>query len=196
MSYPPDPAPMRAWAVRHNALFLAKPEPSWFEAWEPFDTMIAPSHYVNSVVAKTPAGQFVYVEPWTADEGMEPVDRTLLAFATHDGLRVRASARVGEWFLTRVAYVGTAPPNRVPLGDGVWDRDVATFAPMPAQAQAAFHPRVRALLESWRFRGHIEMRVGGMVVHVAGLRPMPADLSRLADFVPKLLASALAYPTT
>ena len=195
MPFPPDPEPTRAWAARHRMLFFPQPEPSWFEAWEPYDTMIAPARYVNSVVAQTAAGAVVYVEPWTADEGMEPVDRTLLAFATHQGLRARASARIGEWFLTRVAYVGSAPPHRVQLGDEAWDRDVMTYAPLPEHAHHAFSPPVRELLRAWQFRGHIEMRPGGLVVHVGGLRPTPADLDRLADFVPRLLSCALTYPS-
>ena len=195
MVFPPDPEPMRNWAARRGMLFFARPDPAWFEAWEPYDTMIAPSHYVNSVAGTTPAGHVAYVEPWTADEGMEPLDRTLLGFATHEGLRVRASARIGEWFLTRVAFVGTTPPHRVQVGDQAWDRDVHTFAPLPEHAAYGFHPKVRALLEAWRFRGHIELRPGGLVVHVAGLRPTPGDLDRLADFMPRLLANALAYPS-
>ena len=45
------------------------------------------------------------------------------------------------------------------------------------------------------FRGHIELRQGGAVVHAAGLRPCATDLDRLSDFLPRLLDEALAYPS-
>jgi hypothetical protein len=195
MPFPPDPEPIRAWAAQQGMLFFAEPQAAWFEAWEPFDTMVAPARYVNSVVATVRSASFVYVEPWTAGEGLEPIDRTLLAFVTHGGLRVRAAARIGEWFLTRVAFVGSIPPHEVRIGDDAWDRKARTYAPLPDHARYAFHPTVRALLDAWRFRGHVELRPGGLVVHVAGIRPIPSDLTQLADFVPRLLDAALAYPS-
>lgn len=99
--------------------------------------------------------------------------------------------RVGEHFLTRVAFIESPPPPRVVLGDALWDAHVTTFAASPREAAAAFHPRLRKLLARRGFQGHLELRAGGLVVHCAGLRPIPEHYDRLLGIVRELVNAAL-----
>ena len=179
------------WASRRHFRWQAIPDQAWFQAWEPYDTMVSPQRYLNAVSGPYRRGAITFAEPWLADEDSEPMDRTLLGFVSHPRLIGKASARVGESFLTRVAFLESPPPPKVVLGDEAWDSWAETFAWDGAHAAVVFHPRLRALLQSWQFQGHIEFRPGGLVVHVAGLGPTPENLDRLADFVPRLVDTAL-----
>src|SRR6185503_8205654 len=105
----------------------------------------------------------------------------------------RAAMRVGEHFLTRVAFLESPPPPRVSVGDKIWDANVATFAASALEASTAFHPRLRKLLAGWGFQGHLELRAGGLVIHQAGLRPTPEDADRLVRVVTEIVNSAIAY---
>jgi hypothetical protein len=117
----------------------------------------------------------VIVEPWYATDDGEPLERALLGFAMHPGITRRAAMRVGEHFMTRVAFLESPSPPQVRIGDALWDEHVTTFAASAEVAAAAFHPRLRKLLAGWGFQGHLELRArGGLVVHWAGLRPIPA----------------------
>ena len=184
---------IQQWALKAGMRLQRTPDASWYEQWEPFDTMVAPERYVNAAVGTHALGHVAIAEPWLARDDEPPLDRALLGYATHEGLRYRASARVGAWFNTRVAYVGSAKPNEVKVGDPAWDDTVTTFAMTPDHARAAFHPALRNMLLAWHFQGHIELRTGGLVVHVAGLRPIADDYEKLAEFVHAVLANAAAY---
>ncbi|MBI5532702.1 MAG: hypothetical protein HY898_08315 [Deltaproteobacteria bacterium] len=179
------------WASRNGLTWQAIPDQGWFQAWEPYDTMVSPSRYLNAVTKTYRRGALTFVEPWLADEGFEPIDRTLLAFASHPRLLRKVSVRVGESFLTRVAFIESPPPPRVKLGDPAWDDWASTFAINAQDAAAALHPSLRKLLMSWKFAGHLELRAGGLVVQVAGLGPTPESLDRLMQFLPGLVDSAL-----
>lgn len=185
---------IQQWAAKAGMRFQRTPDPAWYAQWEPFDTMVAPERYVNAAVGTHAHGHLAVAEPWLARDDDAPLDRTLLGYATHDGLRYRASARVGGWFNTRVAYVGSAKPNEVAVGDSSWDAEAVTFAMTPDHARAAFHPALRTMLLAWHFRGHLELRTGGLVVHVAGLHPIAEDYEKLFAFVRAVLANAAAYP--
>jgi hypothetical protein len=135
----------------------------------------------------------VVVEPWYASEDVEPLDRTVIAFAVHPALRRRAAMRAGEHFLTRVAYIESAPPPTVKIGDRVWDGNVVTLAASPSEAEAAFHRGVRKLLAGWGFQGHLEIRPGGLVVHYAGLQPVPEGYDRLLRIARDIVRKAVAH---
>ena len=182
---------IQQWAWSRGVAFDAFPEETWFRRWEPYDTISPPLAYVNAVTIQNPPGVVVLVEPWTAFEGTEPLDRTVLGFATHPGLRRKASIRAGEHFLTRVAFIESPPPPKVTVGDPVWDERVVTFARSAEDAAAAFHPRLRALLSGWGFEGHLELRAGGVVCHVAGLAPVPEGYSRMRRMLLEVVATAL-----
>lgn len=120
------------------------------------------------------------VEPWYAsDLDGEPLERTLLAYATHPALMHRAAMRVGEHFVTRVAYIESPPPPKVMIGDALWDNHVTTFAASGAEAARAFPSRLRSMLARWGFQGHLELRPGGIAIHVAGLQPVAEHYQRL-----------------
>lgn len=153
--------------------FEVNPDERWFRHWEPFDTMVAPEHWLCSLTERTPWGVHVVAEAWTSTLGVEPLERTLVGFAEVPTPRRRAAMRVGEPFLTRVAFLESPPPPRVSLGDKLWDEHVHTFAASPSEAQAAFPPNLRELLRQRGFRGHLEMRPGGFVVHHEGFAPRP-----------------------
>ena len=186
---------IQTWAEKKGMRFDRTPDPVWYVQWEPFDTMVAPMRYQNAAVGTYPHGHIAIAEPWTAEGTETPLDRTIVGFATHDGLRFHASARIGAWFNTRVAYVGSAKPNEVSVGDPEWDDVATTFAMSPQHACAALHPALRKMLRAWRFQGHIELRMGGLAIHVAGLRPVVDDYAKLAEFIPAVVANAAAYPT-
>jgi hypothetical protein len=116
-----------------------------------------------------------------------------MAFAVHPGLERRAAMRVGEHFLTRVAYIESAPPPTVQLGDATWDKHVVTLAASRSEAAAAFHRRLRKLLAGWGFQGHLELRPGGLVVHYAGLQPTPEGYDRLLRITREIVAKAVAH---
>jgi hypothetical protein len=175
-----DSERISAWAHGNGLLWAPYPAESWFRHWEPYDTISPPGHYINSVTRTSPHGPYVCVEPWYASElNDEPLGRALLAYATHPSLMYRAAMRVGEHFVTRVAFIESPPPPKVTLGDAVWDEHVATFAASGSEAARAFPPRLRKLLASWGFQGHLEIRPGGLVLYMAGLRPIAEHYQRL-----------------
>src|SRR5262249_15430322 len=153
-----------------------------------------PSQYYNACTRIADPGHIVLVEPWYAAEDSEPLERTILGFASHPGLRRRAAMRAGEHFLTRVAFLESPPPPTVQVGDPLWDTHVLTRAASPLEAATAFHPRLRQLLAGWGFQGHIELRAGGLVIHQAGLRPLPEHYDRLMRVVRELVMTAIGYP--
>jgi len=186
------------WAAATGLRYEAHPNDAWFRRWEPHDTLAPPSYYLNSCTYLTPAGHVVLVEPWYALEGIDPLERTVLAFAVAPALdagRARAAIRVGEHFLTRVAFIESPPPPKVLVGEPLWDQHVQTFAPSEGAAHAAFHPRLRKLLSGWGFQGHMEIRPGGLLVHYAGLQPTPEGYDRLLRITQEILGKATApYP--
>jgi hypothetical protein len=184
---PEGSAEVAAWARSRRFRLEAWPNQGWFEAWEPFDTMVAAEAWFNSVSWSVPPGSATIAEPWHAPLDSEPVERTALLLVSHPGLVRRAAARGGEHFNTRVTYLESPPMPTVQVGDPAWDAHMITLAASPAEAAAAFPRGARRLLESWKFAGHIEVRPGGLVVHFAGTRPVPAHLDRLVDAVGPLL---------
>lgn len=182
------------WAASRGLVYRAQPDDAWFREWEPFDTMAPPASYVNGCMWSAPEGQITVVEPWYAFDDGTPLDRTLMVFATHPGLRYRASIRAGEHFNTRVAFLESKPPPEVPVGDAVWDTHVKTLAWTVEEAQLGFHRRVRRLLAGWGFQGHLELRRGGLVCHYAGLHPIPRDYDRLVPIARDLVSAAINYP--
>ena len=178
-----------AWARRRRLAIEPYPNAAWFQAWEPYDTMVSAEAYYNAVSWTLPPGSVTVAEPWYAPIDSEPLDRTLLVFVSHGGFTRRAAARGGEHFNTRVAFIENPPAPTVQLGDASWDSHMLTFAASGSEASAAFPPAARKLLASWRFSGHIEVRPGGLVVHFAGMRPIENDLERLVPAVPQLVAA-------
>ncbi len=181
-----------AWAHANGFAWNPFPSESWFRQWEPHDNISPPGLYLHAITRPTPHGPYVLVEPWYAtDLDTEPLERTLFAYATHPNLMRRAAMRVGEHLVTRVAYLESAPPPKVELGDKLWDEHVTTFAASPSEALAAFPRRLRTLLASWGFQGHLEMRPGGLVIYMAGLRPVPEHYQRLLGIAREVLHAAL-----
>jgi hypothetical protein len=177
-----------AWALTSGFGWASHPAESWFRQWEPYDTISPPGYYLRSVTRNSPHGPYVCVEPWYAsDLETEPLERTLLAYATHPGLLYRAAVRSGEHFVTRVAYIESPPPPKVTLGDPLWDKHVVTYGAPGSKAALAFPPRVRSLLASWGFQGHLEVRPGGLVIHMAGLRPITEHYQRLLGIAREVL---------
>ncbi len=171
---PPGSELIAGYARARRLGYEAKPREDFFRRWEPHDTIVSPELWYNACSQPTPWGGHVTVaEPWTAGESCEPLERTLVAFATASWLTRRAAMRVGEPFLTKVAFLEAPPPPKVEIGDAVWDEHVATFAASPAEALAAFPRTLRAALQRRGFRGHLEVRPHGFVVHEDGLGPRP-----------------------
>jgi hypothetical protein len=191
---PPGTQDIAQWAARHGISHQPRPDQSWFRAWEPYDTLISPSCYLNSCSWPATPGTVVLAEPWPAEDDEEPMQRAVVGFATHPGLRWRAAIRVGEHFITRVMFLENAPPPIVKLGDAAWDEAVVTRAPTPDEAAQAFHPELRALLQRARFRGHLELRPGGVVIHLADRVPSAASYAEMARVVPQIVTTALRYP--
>ncbi|WP_272460085.1 hypothetical protein [Polyangium jinanense] len=181
-----------AWAYANGFAWNPFPGESWFRPWEPHDNIAPPGHFLHSVTRQTPHGPYVLVEPWYApDLETEPLERTIFAYAAHPNLVRRAAMRVGEHFVTRVAYLESAPPPKVQIGDKLWDQHVTTFAASPVEAAAAFPPRLRSMLASWGFQGHLEMRPGGLVIFMAGLRPVAEHYQRLLGVAREVLHATL-----
>ncbi|MRG95463.1 hypothetical protein [Polyangium spumosum] len=180
------------WAYANGFAWSPFPGETWFRQWEPYDNIAPPGHYLHAVTRQTPHGPYVLVEPWYAvDLDTEPLERTVFAYATHPRLVRRAAMRVGEHFVTRVAYLESPPPPTVTIGDKLWDQHVTTFAASPAEAAAAFPPPLRALLASWGFSGHVEMRPGGLALFMAGLRPVAEHYQRLLGVTREVLHAAV-----
>jgi hypothetical protein len=188
---PPGALHVARWAQSRGLVFVARPDEAWFRRWEPYDTIAPPQHYFASVTWNAPYGSVVLVEPWTTGEDMEPLERTLMAFGVHPGLTRRAAMKVGDPFMTRVAFIESPPPPKVLLGDAVWDEHVTTFAASPAEARAAFTPKLRALLAAWGFQGHLEIRPAGLCVHWHGLAPSPEGYDRLLAAMPRIVGAAV-----
>jgi hypothetical protein len=191
------------FAAMRGLHYAAHPDDAWFRKWEPYDTIAPPSRYFNAITwsirpeasrRHSPESTVVVAEPWTALDDAEPLERTLLGFAIHPGLMRRAAMRVGEHFLTRTLFLESLPPPTVKVGDKVWDTHVTTFAASSLEAATAFHPSLRKLLASWGFRGHLELRAGGLVLHYAGIPPLPDQYERLMRIVAEVLNHAIAYP--
>lgn len=168
---PPGSETIGYFARARGFSYDPRPDERWFRHWEPHDTLVAPQLWLNSCTERTPYGVFVIAEPWTTDEGMEPIERAVVCFAQVAGPPHRASMRVGEPFLTRVAYLESLPPPEMTLADPEWDGEIKTFARSRGDAERAFPPKLRRLLLDRKFRGHLEIRAGGFVVHHEGIAP-------------------------
>ena len=179
------------WAHNKRLQYAPHPDERALRNFEPFDTMVSPARFYNAVSWMSPPGSATLVEPWTEEGLLEPMDRTVLAFISHPALRGRASARIGEHFITRVSVLTDPPQPKVALGDAYWDKHVITHAMSPAAAQAALTPPLRQLLAQWSFAGHLEMKPGCLVLHYAGCRPTPAGYERLSGLIPPLVNAAL-----
>lgn len=153
--------------------------------------MVPFAYYFNSCSWPANPGSIALVEPWTEEDTFEPMDRTILGFAKHPGLRWRAALRVDDHFITRVAFLENPPAPVVKIGDKVWDENVVTRAASAGEALKAFTPTLRRLLQTWGFRGHLEMRPGGLVVHHAGYRPTPTHFEQLSQSLTQLVTAAL-----
>jgi hypothetical protein len=189
---PPGSLLVARWAQSRGLAFVARPDEAWFRRWEPYDTMAPPEHYFASVTWNAPGGAVVLVEPWTTAEDIDPLERTIMAFAVHPGLVRRAAMRVGEPFMTRVAFLESPPPPKVTIGDPLWDQHVTTFAASGSEAAAAFNPHLRKLLAGWGYQGHLEIRPSGLVAHWQGLLPTPEGYDRLLAAMPQLVGAAIA----
>jgi len=191
---PPGSALVQQWAAHAGLTYQTRPDETWFRRWEPHDTIAPPTLFFNSCTWVTQPGHVVLVEPWYAPEDAEPLERGVIAFAVHPGLERRAAIRVGEYFLTRVAFIESPPPPEVKLGDELWDTHVKTFARSARDAAMAFHPRLRKLLAGWGFQGHLELREGGLVVYYAGLQPTPEGYDRLLRITKDIVNKAVTHP--
>lgn len=180
-----------AWAHARGLPYQVMPTEGWFRAWEPFWVLVSPIRYFNTVRAQTGASQVVLVEPWYADDGLTPSRRSLMAFLSHPGLRYRAAARLGAGPLTRVRFLGEAPPREQSTGDPDWDDRAVTFAASPLEAVRAFTPSLRKLLLGWSFEGHVEVRPGGLMFHLASAEPHPHDYERVLNWMPAVLEKSL-----
>lgn len=178
------------WARGRGLTFMARGDDAFFRRWEPFDNIAPPTLYRASCTWVREPGYIVLVEPWYALEDSEPLDRTVFAFCSHPALLRRAAMRVGEHFVTRTLYLESTPPPEVKLGDAVWDQHVTTFARSVEDAEVAFHPKLRALLQLRGFRGHLELRGQGMVVFCAGLPPTPGGYEELLSRARELVSAA------
>ncbi|MBW2523128.1 MAG: hypothetical protein JRI23_03090 [Deltaproteobacteria bacterium] len=190
---PQGTGPIAQWARRKRVAHQVRPEQGWFRKWEPFDTMISPTCFLNALSWPAPPGNVTLAEPWTEEGDEEPMDRTIIAFVSHPGLRLRASMHAGEHFITRVTFLEDPPLPEVQLGDPLWDQHVVTRGASVEEAAAAFHPALRQLLAGWGFQGHLELRPCGLVLHYAGLKPTPEHLSRMSRIVPEVVTAALRY---
>jgi hypothetical protein len=180
------------YAATRRLAYVPYPEETWFRQWEPYLTLTPPSAYYNACTWTSPVGHACIVEPWYAAEGEAPLERTVIGFAVSGAIMHRAAARVGEHFVTRVAFLEGPPLPEVKIGDALWDEHVHTFATSPDVAAAAFPPRLRQLLASRGFRGHIEMRArGGLVLHVAGLLPTPGGYDQLLGAIREIVDVAV-----
>jgi hypothetical protein len=188
------PAPNAAaqFAQARGLAFEHRPDEAWFRRWEPHDAITPPELFFNACTWVASPGAIVLVEPWYASEDTEPLARTVLAFVTHPAFTRRAAMRVGEHFLTRVAYLESAPPPTVKVGDKVWDDNVVTLAASGSEAAAAFHPRLRKLLAGWGFQGHLEIRPGGLVLYFAGIQPTFEGYDRLLRITKDLVSYAIS----
>lgn len=192
-----DGPALRAWAERRGLRFQARPDEEYFRRWEPYDTLAPPTAYVNAcTLARSSREYVVLVEPWYGGEldsplRSDPLDRTVFAFASDPRLLGRAAARVGEHFATRVVYLESAPPPRVLLGDPLWDEHVHTVGRSEDEVRRAFHAELRGLLARRGFRGHLELRGGGMVVFCAGLPPTAGGYEELLARTQEILGVAV-----
>ena len=132
------------WAQRARLGYEAFPDEAWFRRWEPHDAIAPPARFVNACtwLAQPDPGHIVIVEPWYAADEDDPLSRVVMAFAVHPMLRHRAAMRAGDHFVTRVAYIESAPPPTVLIGDPLWDENVTTLARSESEAAGGFHRRV------------------------------------------------------
>lgn len=191
MSAPPDSEQIAAWARLRGVPYFKYPDELWFRAWEPFWVLISPLHYFNAVRFHHGDTQVILVEPWFCEDGFEPQQRSLFAFVSHYGLKYRAAARIGASSLTRVAFLGENKPQEQSTGDIEWDDLAITYAPSHLDAVRAITPSLRKLLREWSFRGHLEFKHGGLLLHIEDAQPIPSDCERVLNWIPKVLEKAL-----
>jgi hypothetical protein len=188
---PPGSEQIDAWARLCGFPYRGFLEEAWFRAWEPFWVLISPLRYLNAVQAVVGRSQVILAEPWYADDGFLPERRSLFAFVSHPGLRYRAAARIGASSLTRVAFLGELRPTEQSTGDVEWDNLALTYAASPLDAVRAFTPSLRKLLLGWGFAGHLELKHGGLLLHLEDAQPVPYDLERVLRWIPMVLEKAL-----
>jgi hypothetical protein len=192
---PPGSYVVASWAGARGYPFQYNPDDSWYRAWEPFDTLVAPARYLNAVATSVRRARLVVVEPWMAYGDDSPVARTLFAFVRHPAVRGRASMHIGGSHVTRVTFLHSPPPPRQRLGDEVLDPHATVYAPTPADVQFSFPAALRAYLRDEHFEGHLEVRPGGFVLHRAHLDPNPGGYERLLAFATEALGRLVLAPS-
>lgn len=189
---PPGSPAIAEFARVRGLSYDAHPDETWFRRWEPHDTIAPPGAFFNACTWVTNPGMLVLVEPWYAAPDLEPLERAVMAFAVHPGIRRRAAMRVGDYFLQRVAYLESPPPPTVKIGDRTWDEHVVTLAASPSEAASAFHPSLRGLLAGRGFKGHLELRAGGLVCYYGRLQPTFEGYDRLLNIVREIVNTAIS----
>jgi hypothetical protein len=185
---PPGSHAVAHWARARGYPFQYAPDDAWYRAWEPFDTLVAPAHYVNAVATSVRRAQLVAVEPWMAYGDEAPVARTLFAFVRHPRVRGRASMHVGRSHVTRVTFLHSPPPPRQSFDEGeVFESEAVVYAPTAGDVPRALPPALRAFLRSLRFEGHLEVRHGGFVLHQTGVEPTPGGYEALLGLASEAL---------
>lgn len=191
---PPGSDTLAAWARARGYTFHPTPAATWYRAWEPLETLVSPQCYFGALQMPMGPAQVVLAEPWCAVGDEEPLGRGVWAFITHPALRYRAAARVGANHMTRVSYIGVPRPLQQHTGDPAWDDVAVTFAATQLDAARALTPSLRKLLLGWSFEGHIEVKPGGMLFHLARVLPTPEGYEHLLAWAPMLIDKALKQP--
>ncbi|MBX3183520.1 MAG: hypothetical protein KIT72_02850 [Polyangiaceae bacterium] len=175
------------WAASRGMFFQRHPDLAWFQAWEPFDTMVSGTVYYNAASFTVGTSQITLAEPWVGLEDSEPLARTVLAFCVDPRFTLRVAARGGEHFNTRVSFLENAKMPTVALGDPDWDEHMTTLAASPSEAQRALPLGARQHLAHLGFAGHLEVRPGGLVLHFAGTLPTVDHYERLSRVTPEVV---------
>ncbi|MFO0547626.1 MAG: hypothetical protein U0271_04505 [Polyangiaceae bacterium] len=193
---PPGSDQIAFYARSRRLLYEARPQEEWFRRWEPHDTLVSPEFWFNAVSVPGPWGVAVAAEAWTAGERIMPIERALVVFVEWRGAPSygpRGALRVGEPFLTKTMFLEKPPPPKIEIGDPIWDQHVTTFALTFEDALAAFPKRLREYLRTQGFRGHLEVRPYGFVLHPESCMPRP-DHYELAFRMASDVAYALRTP--
>ena len=90
-----------------------------------------------------------------------------------------------------VAFLGENRPQEQSTGDTEWDNVALTYAPSPLDAVRAVTPSLRKLLMGWSFEGHLELKHGGLLLHLENALPVPSDCERVLNWIPSILEKAL-----
>ncbi len=197
---------LAAWAIERQYELVAQADPNFYFSWYPFAYLPRPASILRELRAPIDDGRLFVAEATDSDplrQAMGGSARLLFFFILSPKLRCRASVRskqgggidkeIGRELSN--LFGGGAPPAGSILGDPTLEQRFDVTAPSRDEGNWALPMPLRQILVQPQFRGILETRAGGMVVHLYDYTAFePRTLDGSIQMVSALYRAAVTQP--